>query len=82
MNIFVIVTNYFNGGVFGTYSTILRARKAIETYLNNKSEIVSFEDIGDYTYKFTTMNGKEYTAEIVYDYLDAEYEAGIIKEDE
>lgn len=82
MNIFVIVTDYFSNGLFGTYSTILRARKVIETYLNEEPDIVSYEDIGDYTYKFTATNGKEYTAEILYDCLDAEYEANMIKGDE
>lgn len=82
MNIFVITSNYFYGGFFGTYSTILRARKVIETYFNEEPDIVSYEDIGDYTYKFTATNGKEYTAEILYDYLDAEFEAGMVKENE
>lgn len=82
MNIFVITTNYFDDGLFGTYSTILRARKVIETYLREEPDIVSYEDIGDYTYKFTATNSKEYTAEILYDCLDAEYESGMIKEDE
>ena len=82
MNIFVITTNYFDDGLFGTYSTISRARKVIETFFKEEPDIVSYEDIGDYTYKFTTTNGKEYTAEILYDCLDAEYEAGMVKEDE
>ena len=82
MNIFVITTNYFNDGLFGTYSTISRARKVIETFFKEEPDIVSYEDIGDYTYKFTATNGKEYTAEILYDCLDAEYEAGMVKEDE
>ena len=82
MNIFVIVTDYFDSGLFGTYSTIMRARKVIETFFNEEPNIISFEDIGDYAYKFTDVNGKEYTAEILYDYLDAEYEKGIVKEDE
>lgn len=82
MNIFVITTNYFDGGLFGTYSTIPRARKVIETYLREEPDIVSYKDIGDYTYKFTATNGKEYTAEILYDCLDAEYEADMVKEDE
>jgi hypothetical protein len=82
MNIFVITSNYFDGGLFGTYSTISRARKVIETFFKEEPDIVSYEDIGDYTYKFTATNGKEYTAEILYDCLDAEYEAGMVKEDE
>ncbi len=82
MNIFVITSNYFDGGLFGTYSTISRARKVIETFFKEEPNIVSYEDIGDYTYKFTAKNGKEYTAEILYDCLDAEYEAGMVKEDE
>lgn len=82
MNIFVIICDYFDDGLFGTYSTILRARKVIETFFNEEPEIESYEDIGDYTYKFTATNGEEYTAEIVSDYLDAEYETGMIKEDE
>lgn len=81
MVVFVITCNYFYGGLFGTYSSIPRARKVIETYLREEPDIVFYEDIGDYSYKFTTTNGKEYTAEILYDYLDAEYEADMVKED-
>ena len=82
MNIFVIVTDYFEDGLFGTYSTIMRARKVIETFFNEEPNIVSFEDIGNYAYKFIDENGEEYTAEILYDRLDAEYEVDMIKEDE
>ena len=82
MNIFVIISDYFDSGLFGTYSTISRARKVIETFFNEEPEIESYEDIGDYTYKFTATNGEKYTAEILYDCLDAEYEAGMVKEDE
>ena len=81
MNIFVITTNYVNSGLFGTYSTILRARKVLETYFNEDPDIISYEDTGCYCYKFITANGKEYTAEILCDYLDAEYEADMVKED-
>ena len=82
MNIFVIISNYLDSGLFGTYSTIIRARKAIEHYFNTDDNIITFEDIGDYTYRIITQNGAEFFAEICYDYLDAEFESGLLKEDE
>ena len=82
MDIFVIVTNYLDSGFFGTYSTVKRARVVLEKYFNSDDNIASFEDIGDYTYRIIAKSGAEYYAEICYDRLDAEYENGMIKEDE
>lgn len=80
--IFVVTSNYFYNGLFGTYSSIRRARKAVETFFNEEPSIASCEDIGGYCYKCIATDGKEYTAEIMYDFLDAEYQDGIIEEDE
>ena len=82
MTIYVVCSNYFNSGVFGTYSSIERARVAFKDFLANDEDIVSFEDLGDYLYQFTTKNGATFGAKIVWDYLDAEFEEGIVKEDE
>lgn len=82
MDIFVIVTNYLDSGFFGTYSTIKRARIVLEKYFNSDDNIAFFMDTGDYTYRIIAKNGAEYYAEICYDRLDAEYESGMIKEDE
>ena len=80
MSIYIVFTNYFNNGVFGTYSSIKRARIAFEDFLKNDENVVSIEDLGDYSYQFTTMTGKTFSAEIGFDILDAEFEEGICKE--
>ena len=81
MSVYVVFSNYFNSGVFGTYSSVKRARIAFEDFLANDEDIVSFEDLGDYSYQFTTKIGETFGAEIVFDVLDAEFEEGICKED-
>ena len=81
MAIYAVFSNYFNSGVFGTYSSIKRARIAFERFLAEDEDIVSVEDFGDYSYQFTTKNGATFGAEIDFDILDAEFVEGICKED-
>lgn len=83
MTIYTVLSNYYSSrGLFGSYTSILRARKAIEYYLKESSDIISFADIGNYTYQFTTRAGETFSAEIVSDTLDWEFENDVIKEDE
>lgn len=82
MNIFVVTSHYFANCIFGTYSTMKRARIAFEDFLANDEDIVSFEDLDDYSYRFTTKSGSTFDAEIFWDYLDDEFEEGICKEGE
>ena len=81
MNIFVITSNYFDSGVFGTYSTSRRARIALENFFATDENIVSFNDVDNYAYQFTTKNGETFGAEIYWDLLDDEFEERICKED-
>lgn len=81
MNIFTIVTT-FGDGLFGSYSSLLRARKAVEYFLKEAVDIVSFEDTGDYSYQYTNNKGETYSLSILTDTLDWEFEIGEIKEDE
>ena len=81
MSVYVVFSNYFKSGVFGTYSSIKRARIAFEDFLANDEDIVAFEDLGDYSYQFTTKIGETFGAEIDFDVLDAEFVEGICKED-
>ena len=81
MAIYVVFSNYFRSGVFGTYSSVKRARIAFEDFLTNDENIVAFEDLGDYSYQFTTKIGETFGAEIDFDVLDAEFVEGICKED-
>lgn len=81
MTIYTIISNYFNDGLFGSYTSILRARKAIEYYLKDAGDVISFDDIGNYTYQFTTDKGETFSATILSDTLDWEFEKGEIKED-
>ena len=82
MNIFVIISNFFDTGLFGAYTTMKRARMAIEHYFNEEPNIVSFEDIGDYTYEIHTQDGTTFCVEIASDFLDYEFARGELKEDE
>lgn len=82
MIIYTIISNYFSNSLFGSYTSILRARKAIEYYLKEASDIVSFKDVGDYVYQFTTDKGETFSAIILRDTLDWDFEKGEIKEDE
>lgn len=81
MNIFVVISDYFTNYYFGAYSTIKRARIALEDFLATEEEIISFEDLGDYRYQFTTACDETFNAEIFSNVIDEEFEAGICKED-
>ena len=82
MSVFVIISTFFDTGLFGVYTTIKRARMAIEHYFHEEPSIISFEDIGDYTYEIHTENGETFFVEIASDLLDYEFMNGEIKEDE
>ena len=81
MVVYVVVSNYFNSGLFGSYSTMKRARKVIETFLAEDENVESIEELDDYVYQFTTKRGETFSMEILWDVVDAEYEEGLIKED-
>lgn len=80
MSIYVVLSNYFNAGFFGIYSTVKRARIAFENFLANDEDIVAFEDVDGYAYQFTTKNGATFGAEICWDCVDAEFVEGVCKE--
>lgn len=80
MSIFVVLSNYFDNGFFGSYSTLKRARKAIEHFLGDNSDINSFVDLGNYNYQFTTIRGETFGAEIYWDYLDNEFEEHLLSD--
>ena len=82
MTVYVITTPYMDNNFFGTYSTLKRARIVLEDALANDENIVAFEDVGNYCYTFTTKAGEQFGAEILWDLVDAEFEAGTVKEDE
>jgi hypothetical protein len=75
------MSNYFEDGYFGVYSTIKRARIVLEHYFAEDENIIAFEDCGDYDYMITTVDGNQWRVDICWDALDAEFEAGIVKED-
>ena len=82
MNIYVVVSNFFDTGLFGSYTTLKRAHMAIEHYFHEEPNIVAFEDIGDYTYEIHTQDDTVFYVEIVSDYLDYEFTRGELKENE
>lgn len=82
MTIYVIITSYLNNNFFGAYSSIKRARIALEDFLASDENIVSVEDVGNYCYTFITKTGEQFDAEIVWDLMDAEFVEGIVKEED
>ena len=81
MTIYVVFSNYFYSGVFGTYSSVKRARIALEDFLASAEDVISCEDVDGYSYQFTTKSGETFGAEICHDVLDYEFVEGICKED-
>ena len=81
MTIYTVLSNYYGRGLFGSYTSIKRAREALEFYLTESDDIVSIICNDDYTYQFTTHAGETFSAEIVSDTLDWEFVEGVIKED-
>lgn len=79
MTIYTAVTTY-EDGLFGSYTSLSRARKAVEYFLNTATDITSFEDTGNYSYLYTTKNGETYSVTILTDTLDWEYMTGEIEE--
>lgn len=67
-------------GLFGSYSSIKRARKAIEHYFYEATDVISFEDIGNYCYQYTTIKDETFTVSILQDTLDWEYENGELED--
>lgn len=82
MSIYVVTSDFFDSGVFGVYSTIKRARLAIEHYFKEDESVIAFEDTDGYTYTFTTAAGEQHKLEICWSLMDAEFEEELIEEDE
>lgn len=82
MGVYIVTTKYFMTGFFGVYTTIKRARIALEQFLAADYNIVAFEDAGNYSYTFTTRSGAQFGAEIVWNEVDEEFNQELIKEDE
>lgn len=80
MSVYVITTSYLSNRFFGVYSTVKRARIALEDFLANDENIISIENLDNYCYRFTTKAGEQFSAEIFWDVLDTEFEEGICKE--
>ena len=82
MNIFVISSNFFDTGVFGVYSSIKRARMAIEHYCKEEPNIANFWDTDSYTYEIITKNDEIFYIEITSDLLDYEFVRGELDEND
>lgn len=81
MVIFIILSDYFDTGVFGSYSTMKRARMAIENFFEEEEDIVSYADFGAYSYRITTASGKKHIVSIDYDEVDYEFRSGRLKDE-
>ena len=77
----MVTSDYFTNYYFGAYSSIKRARIALEDFFTNEEDIVAIEDLGDYRYRFTTANDETFGAEICFEVIDEEFVEGICKED-
>lgn len=73
MPVYVILSNYFDNGCFGIYSTIQRARVVLEDYFAKNDDIVAFTSIDGYRYQFTTKDDATFGVEIFWDVIDAEF---------
>lgn len=82
MSIYVVLSDYFTNYYFGAYSTIKRARIALEDFLATDEDIITFDDLGDYRYRFTTVCDETFEVEIFSNVIDEEFKEGICKEDE
>jgi len=82
VGVYIVITNYFMNGFFGIYTTVKRARIAFEQFLADDDNIIAFEDIGNYSYTFTTRSGAQFGAEIIWNEVDEEFNEELIKEDE
>lgn len=69
-------------GFFGIYTTVKRARIALEQFLADDDDVVAFEDVDNYSYTFTTRSGAQFNAEIIWSDIDEEFKERLIKEDE
>lgn len=81
VGVYIVTTNYFMNGFFGIYSTVKRARIALEQFLADDDDVVAVEDVGNYSYTFTTRNGAQFGAEITLSDIDEEFKEGLIKEE-
>ena len=82
MVIYTVTTPYFNGNLFGTYSTMKRARQAIEHFLEEDENVALWADNDEYHYQFETADGTIYGIEILTSPLDEEFVEGLIEEGE
>ena len=77
MGVYIVTTNYFMNGFFGIYTTVKRARIALEQYFADDDDIITFENVDNYAYTFIARNGAQFGAEIMWSDIDEEF-----KEDE
>lgn len=82
MGVYIVTTNYFMNGFFGIYTTVKRARIALEQYLADDDDVVTVQNVDNYSYTFTTCNGAQFDAEIMWNEIDEEFKEGLIKEGE
>ena len=73
MTIYIVTCTLMDNNVFGAYSSVKRARTAIEHFLNEAPQVTKYRDIGDYYYAIYTKNGEEHGAEIMWNILDEEF---------
>ena len=81
MIIYTVTTPYFDGNLFGTYSSLKRARMAIEHFFEEDNNIDTWKDTDEYGYQFLTKLGEVYGMTILYSPLDEEFTEGLIEEE-
>lgn len=70
--VWVVFIDFLDGSdsFYGVYSTLLRARHALEKYLRADPCITHWADVGDYRYEFETDLGEQSSATIKWTLLD------------
>ena len=81
MTIYLVLSGYFNNGILGVYTSVKRARIALEYFLKHDNHIAAFTNLDDYSYHVITKNEEAFNVEIKSDVLDYEFVPVVYKED-
>lgn len=72
MMIYTVTSSYMEEYLFGSFSTILKAREAIHKFICEDPYLERYEDVGDYRYIAYKPDGEMYFFTITADVIDSE----------
>lgn len=73
MVIYTVTSSYMEEYLFGSFSTILKAREAIHKFICEDGNFDHYEDVGDYRYIAYMPSGEMHFFTITADVVDSEY---------